>query len=44
MFELTYCPQCGQKLTKKELPLDGLIPYCEQCGDFRFPVFPSLSA
>lgn len=39
MFELNYCPQCGQKLTKKELPLDGLIPYCEQCGDFRFPVF-----
>jgi len=39
MFELNYCPQCGQKLTKRELSLDGLIPYCEQCGDFRFPVF-----
>ncbi|GHV97615.1 NTP pyrophosphohydrolase [Lactobacillus nasalidis] len=39
MFELNYCPQCGQKLVKKELPLDGWIPYCENCRDFRFPIF-----
>ncbi|MFR0600409.1 NAD(+) diphosphatase [Lactobacillus equicursoris] len=39
MFELNYCPQCGQKLTKRSLPLEGEVPYCEKCQDFRFPIF-----
>ena len=39
MFELKYCPQCGTLLTEKYLENEGNIPYCEKCGDFRFPIF-----
>jgi NAD+ diphosphatase len=39
MFELKYCPQCGTPLTEKYLENEGNIPYCEKCGDFRFPIF-----
>jgi NAD+ diphosphatase len=44
MFELNYCPQCGQKLTKKELPLDGLILIASNAATSAFQFFPSLSA
>lgn len=30
-MRFTYCPHCGEKLTKKEIGDEGLIPYCEQC-------------
>ncbi|MBR0461828.1 MAG: NUDIX domain-containing protein [Erysipelotrichaceae bacterium] len=33
------CMECGTKLIMKELKNEGLIPYCETCKDFRFPVF-----
>lgn len=26
-----YCPHCGNKLTKKKIGDEGLIPYCLQC-------------
>ncbi|MCD8215685.1 MAG: NUDIX domain-containing protein [Clostridiales bacterium] len=26
-----YCPHCGEKLIKKEIGDEGLIPYCERC-------------
>ena len=39
MFELKYCPQCGTLLTEKYLENEGNIPYCENCADFRFPIF-----
>ena len=39
MFELKYCPQCGTPLTEKYLENEGNIPYCEKCGDYRFPIF-----
>ena len=39
MFELKYCPQCGTLLTEKYLENEGNIPYCEKCGDYRFPIF-----
>ena len=30
-MRFTYCPHCGNKLTKKEIGDEGLIPYCLQC-------------
>lgn len=39
MVEMNYCMQCGAKLTKKHLDGEGMIPFCEKCDDFRFPVF-----
>ncbi len=26
-----FCPRCGEKLVKKEIGDEGLIPYCESC-------------
>ena len=26
-----YCPHCGEKLVKKEIGDEGLIPYCNSC-------------
>lgn len=31
-----HCPYCGQKLAKKEIGDEGLIPFCEQC---RIPLW-----
>lgn len=30
-MRFVYCPHCGQKLVKKEIGDEGLIPYCESC-------------
>ncbi len=38
-MEMNYCMRCGQRLTTKPHPTDGVVPYCEGCGDYRFPVF-----
>ncbi len=38
-MELNFCPVCGEKLYKKECENEGMIPFCEKCKDFRFPVF-----
>ena len=35
-----YCRDCGAKLTLRFLENEGLIPYCEKCGAFKFPYFP----
>ena len=35
-----YCRDCGAKLSLRFLENEGLIPYCEQCGAFKFPFFP----
>ena len=38
--QMLHCMQCGTKLEMRYLPSEGRdIPYCEECGDFRFPVF-----
>ena len=37
--EMKYCMACGTKLVTKHLDGEGEIPYCETCGEFRFPVF-----
>lgn len=30
-MKFTYCPHCGNKLVKREIGDEGLIPYCESC-------------
>lgn len=30
-MRFTYCPHCGNKLIKKEIGDEGLIPYCSCC-------------
>ena len=36
---MKYCYECGNKLINKELENEGIIPYCEKCGEYRFPIF-----
>ena len=31
-MRFTYCPHCGDKLIKKEIGDEGLIPFCEKCS------------
>lgn len=37
----TYCPDCGKKLTAKEIGDEGKIPYCERCKRPFFDMFSS---
>ena len=34
-----FCRQCGAKLVPKELENEGIVPYCPECGQFRFPQY-----
>ena len=34
-----FCQECGNKLILKFCENEGLVPYCEDCGEFRFPPF-----
>ena len=36
---MKYCSTCGHPLILKEHEHEGRIPYCEQCQEYRFPVF-----
>ena len=40
---MTYCSKCGCELTEKECfnagISEGLVPYCPNCKEFRFPPF-----
>ncbi|MGN1342979.1 MAG: NAD(+) diphosphatase [Traorella sp.] len=38
---MKYCIECGNKLVTKYLENEGMIPYCEKCHQYRFPVFSS---
>lgn len=38
---MKYCSECGTKLIEKECGIDGLVPYCPTCKQFRFPMFNS---
>ena len=38
-MKFTYCPHCGQKLIKKEIGDEGLIPYCPACNIPMWDVF-----
>lgn len=30
-MKFIHCPQCGEKLTEREIGDEGLVPYCENC-------------
>jgi NAD+ diphosphatase len=34
-----YCRQCGAKLIEKETKNEGIVPYCPECEEFRFPQY-----
>ena len=34
-----HCMACGAKLTVKDLPGEGSIPYCPECREYRFPMY-----
>ena len=34
-----YCTVCGNKLTLMFKQEEGLVPYCKQCAEYRFPNF-----
>ena len=38
-MEMNYCMQCGAKLVIRRHETEGELPYCESCGEFRYPVF-----
>lgn len=35
-----YCKECGQKLALRFCENEGLVPYCNQCQTYKFPLFP----
>ena len=34
-----YCRECGTKLVPKELENEGIVPYCPECEQYRFPQY-----
>ncbi len=38
---MKYCPECGTKLIMKKNGIDGMVPYCPHCQQFRFIKFSS---
>lgn len=34
-----HCHECGAELTLRKLEGEGMIPYCEKCGQYRFPMY-----
>ena len=34
-----FCTECGEKLTLMYASGEGLVPYCKNCGEFRFAPF-----
>ena len=35
-----YCPDCGARLSSRQLGDEGAVPWCDGCGKPWFPVFP----
>lgn len=38
-MKFTYCPHCGDKLIKKEIGDEGMIPFCERCSEPMWDIF-----
>lgn len=36
---MKFCMDCGTELKEKYLEKEGMIPYCEKCQKYCFPVF-----
>ena len=39
MIVQKHCFECGTELIEKELEGEGIVPYCPQCEQFRFPMY-----
>lgn len=38
-MNMNYCVECGTPLRLRPHPTEPPTPYCERCGEYRFPVF-----
>ena len=38
-YDERFCPKCGHQLIEKELVEEGIVPFCENCNEYRFPFF-----
>ena len=38
-MEMNYCMQCGTRLRIREHEHEGPTPWCDTCGEYRYPVF-----
>ena len=36
---MSYCEECGSELVERYLENEGIIPYCNKCGAYRFPKY-----
>ncbi len=36
---MKYCLECGTALIDKELEREGIVPFCPNCREYRFPVY-----
>ena len=36
---MNHCIECGARLIPRYLKNEGMIPYCENCQEYRFPIF-----
>ena len=34
-----YCRECGTRLVPRELENEGIVPYCPNCEQYRFPQY-----
>jgi NAD+ diphosphatase len=34
-----YCTECGAELVDKYLENEGVVPFCKNCNQFRFPMY-----
>lgn len=39
VMRFVYCPDCGSKLTGREIGDEGLVPFCEKCNKPLFDMF-----
>lgn len=38
-MDMNYCMQCGTRLRLKHHHFEGEVPYCDTCGEFRWPMY-----
>ncbi len=36
---MKHCYECGTALAPKKCEHEGLVPFCDSCNSFRFPIF-----
>ncbi len=43
-MKMSFCPECGRPLHPRPHPTEPDTPFCERCGEYRFPVFSAAVA